>query len=71
MFFACPDSFRVEHLPRDADNPSVWWHRCRRVHKYFPFTQEDHQRVIADAGKNLRDELDTRLAADAAELYLR
>jgi acetone carboxylase gamma subunit len=36
----------VNDLPRDADNYDVFCERCQRVHKYYTFTQEDHDRII-------------------------
>jgi hypothetical protein len=55
-------------LAHDADNYDVWCERCQKVHKYFTYTQEDHQRLIAQAAKNLADEIDRRMANDSSAI---
>lgn len=56
------DPFDPSTLPSDADNYDVWCERCQRVHKYFTFTKEDHDRVIKEGAQKLSDEIDRRAA---------
>lgn len=60
--------FNPDDLAHDADNYDVWCERCQRVHKFYPMTREDYDRVIAQAAKNLADEIDKRFIDDATRL---
>ncbi len=61
---------RRDSLHSDAENFDVWCERCQRVHRYYTFTKEDHDRLISEAAKKLADHIDHQ-AMDAvyAEVY--
>ena len=52
-------------IPPDitVENPLAWCHRCRRFHKYYTFTDEDLDRCISDATRQLAKDIDERVAA--------
>lgn len=53
-----------EDLHSDAENYDVWCERCRKVHRYYTFTREDHDRVISDGAKAIAAEVD-RMALES------
>lgn len=52
-------------LHSDAENYDVWCERCQRVHRYYTFTREDHDRVIAEGAQRIADDVDARAFAYA------
>lgn len=60
------DAFR-DSLPTDAMNYDVWCERCQRVHRFYTYTREDHDRVIAEGAQNLSDAIDAMAAKHAYE----
>lgn len=54
-----------EDLHSDAENYDVWCDRCHKVHRYYTFTREDYDRVLADGAKALSDAID-QMAFEAA-----
>lgn len=54
-----------EQLHSDSENYDVWCERCQKVHRYYTFTREDFDRVIADGAKAIADHVD-QMALEAA-----
>jgi hypothetical protein len=44
-----------------AANPWVWCERCQRVHRYYTFTKEDEERILAENVAKLRDAIDQQI----------
>lgn len=63
MDFTIP-AFDPRTLPTDAENYDVFCERCQRVHKHFPMTREDYDRLIRTKAKELAEEIDRRLMND-------
>lgn len=56
------DSTKREDLPTDADNYDVYCERCQRVHKYYPMTREQFDKIISTNAKALADAIDAQIA---------
>ena len=52
-----------ESLPdiSDEDNPIVWCERCKKHHKYWTFTRNDYDKLIADQALKLAEMIDAEI----------
>ena len=52
-----------ESLPdvSDEDNPIVWCERCKKEHRYWTFTRNDYDRLIADQAFKLAEMIDAEI----------
>ena len=53
----------LESLPdiSDEDNPIVWCERCKKHHKYWTFTRNDFDNLIADQAFKLAEMIDAEI----------
>ena len=47
-----------EDLPDDADNYDVWCERCQKTHRYWTFTRQDYDRILAEQVARLTQSID-------------
>ena len=63
------DSLLREQLHPESENFNVWCERCQKIHPYYTFTREDHDRVISEAVKKLADRIDQMALESALKAY--
>ena len=57
-----------DQLHSDAENYDVFCERCQKVHRYYTFTKEDYDKVIAEGIRKLSDAIDAEALAAAAKI---
>jgi hypothetical protein len=58
-----------DQLHSDAENYDVFCERCQKVHRYYTFTKEDYDKVIAEGARKLSEAIDAEALAAVAKIY--